>query len=180
MTTNAKTTIRPWLFASCLAMAACLAPLAQAEGGRDCPAMGGQVPGGLPGRPAGLPGNLWLGGGDLFPSYLPGLALSESQRDKMFDIVYAQAAQMRDKVKALRRAEDGMRTLVAADDYSEAKARAQGEGLGKAVADVALARVKVERQVLEVLTPEQRKQWASNRGRGDQPTEPGCGRGGRP
>jgi len=177
MTSAVNTTIRPWLLASCLAISACLAPLAQAEGARDCP-MGG--PGGMPGRPGGLPGNLWLGGGDMFPQFLPGLALSESQQDKVFDLLYAQAAQVRDKVKALRRAEDGMRSLAAAEDFSEAKAKTQSEGLGKAVAELALARVKVERQMLDILTPEQRKQWANARSRGPAVGDPGCGRGGRP
>jgi Spy/CpxP family protein refolding chaperone len=83
---------------------------------------------------------------------------------------------MREKAKAVRQAEDNLRALTSAADYSEAKARALADASAKAMSEMSLARAKAERQVFEVLTPEQRKQLADmkasggpGRGRGDGP-----------
>ncbi len=115
-------------------------------------------------------------GGDMMPPHLRGLNLTEAQRDKIFEIMHAQAPAMRDQAKALRKAEDDLRGLTAAADYSDAKARSLADTAAKAMSEMTLARVKAERQVFEVLTPEQRKQLAemkasgeSGRGRGDGP-----------
>lgn len=99
-------------------------------------------------------------GSEMMPPHLRGLNLSEAQRDKVFEIMHAQAPVMREKAKAVRKAEGDLRALTAADDYSEAKARALTDMAAKAMAEMTLARTKVERQVYEVLTPEQRKQLA--------------------
>lgn len=116
-------------------------------------------------------------GGEMMPPHLRALNLTEAQRDKVFEIMHAQAPAMRDKAKAWRKAEDELRALTAASDYSDAKARALADSAAKAMADMTLARAKTERQVFEVLTPEQRKQLAEMkpgepRGRGDGPRGP--------
>jgi len=115
-------------------------------------------------------------GGEMMLPHLRGLNLSEAQRDKIFEITHAQAPLMRDKAKAVRKAEDDLRTLAAADDYSDAKARALADTAAKAISELSLARARAERQVFEALTPEQRKQLADmkasgspGRGRGDGP-----------
>ena len=97
-------------------------------------------------------------GGDMMPPYLHGLKLSEAQGDKVFAIMHAQAPAMRDKAKAVHKAEDDLRTLAAAPDYSEAKARTLADAAAKAMAEMSLLRAKVDRQMFELLTPEQRKQ----------------------
>ena len=115
-------------------------------------------------------------GGEMMPPHLRGLNLNEAQRDKIFEIMHAQAPVMREKAKAVRQAEDNLRALTSAADYNEAKARALADASAKAMSEMSLARAKAERQVFEVLTPEQRKQLADmkasggpGRGRGDGP-----------
>lgn len=115
-------------------------------------------------------------GGSMLPLHLDGLNLTEAQQDKVFEIMHAQAPVMRDKAKALRKAESDLRALTSAADYSEAKARSLADEAAKAMAEMTLARAKADRQVFEVLTPEQRKQLADMkptergpRGRGDGP-----------
>ena len=115
-------------------------------------------------------------GGGMMPPHLRGLNLSEPQRDKIFEIMHAQAPAMRDKAKAWRKAEDELRALTASPDYSDAKARSLADASAKAMADMTLARARTERQVFDVLTPEQRQQLSEMkasgswpRGRGDGP-----------
>lgn len=103
---------------------------------------------------------------------LRGVNLSEAQRDKVFEIMHAQAPAMRERAKAEQKANEELRKLAAAPDYSEAKARALSEAIGKAAAESALARVKVDRQIADVLTPEQRKQLAETRAQADVPRGP--------
>lgn len=115
-------------------------------------------------------------GGDPLPPYLHGLNLSEAQRDKVFAIMHAQAPVMRDRAKALHKVEDDLRALAVTPDYSEAKARALADAAAKAMAEMALARTKVDRQVFEILTLEQRKQLAERKPGGEPPhgTAPGA------
>ena len=115
-------------------------------------------------------------GGEMMLPHLRGLNLSEAQRDKIFEIMHAQAPLMREKAKAVRKAEDDLRALAAADDYSDAKARALADMAAKAISEMSLARARAERQVFETLTPEQRKQLADSRASGS----PGRGRGDGP
>lgn len=103
---------------------------------------------------------------------LRGVNLSEAQRDKVFEIMHAQAPAMRERAKAEQKANEELRKLAAAPDYSEARARALSEAIGKAAAESALARVKVDRQIADVLTPEQRKQLAEARAQADVPRGP--------
>ena len=90
-----------------------------------------------------------------FPEYL-----TEAQRDKVFELMHAQAPVLREKMKAVQRAEADLRGLTMSPDYSEAKARSLADVSGKAMAEMMLARMATDRQVLGVLTPEQRKQVA--------------------
>ena len=135
------------------------------------------------GEPGGHPGcgNFAGHGGPgmgcgMMPPHLCGLNLSEAQRDKLFEIMHAQAPAMREKGKAVFKAEAELRALTAADDYREAKARALADTAAKVMSELALARAGAERQVYEILTPEQRKQLAETRASGG----PGRGRGDGP
>ena len=163
MTTLTSSNIKRFLVAASVALAI---PLGAA-------AFQGE-PGGHPGcghfAGRGGPG---MGGEMMFP-HLRGLNLSEAQRDKIFEIMHAQAPLMREKAKAVRKAEDDLRALAAADDYSDAKARTLADTAAKAISEMSLARARAERQVFEALTPEQRKQLADfkasggpRRGRGE-------------
>ena len=104
--------------------------------------------------------------GDALPHHLRALKLSEAQRDRIFDIMHAQAPALRDKAKALRQAEGELRALAASPDYNDAQAKVLADRAAAAMSEMTLARIQAERQVNEVLTPEQRQQLADIKPRG--------------
>lgn len=114
-------------------------------------------------------------GHHMMPPHLRGLNLTEAQQDKVFEIMHGQTPVMRDKAKALRKAEGDLRALAAAPDYSEAKARTLADAAAKAIAEMTLLRAKTDRQVFEVLTSEQRKQLAEMKPAGESPRHRGDG-----
>jgi periplasmic protein CpxP/Spy len=91
---------------------------------------------------------------------LHGLSLSEAQHDQVFKIMHAQAPLMREKSKALRKAEDNLRRLATSADFSEASAKLQADALARAMSEVALLRIYTDHQVFELLSAEQRQQLA--------------------
>jgi len=110
------------------------------------------------------------------------IQLSEAQKDKLFDLFLNQARVMRDKGKALQKADADLRAAAGGD---EGRLRSLVDARAKAWAEVTLLRLRGERQALEVLTPEQRRQveelrqkrerqWES--GRGGEPVSPRDGR----
>jgi Spy/CpxP family protein refolding chaperone len=143
-----------YLAVAALALAIPLSVLAaprEAVGTGHCSGMDGRGPMGKRGS---------AGGGEMGPDYLRGLNLTEAQRDKVFEVMHAQAPGMREKAKAHLAAEEALRHLTAAPDYSEATARALADTLGNSLVEMALARAKVDRQIFDLLTAEQRKQLA--------------------
>lgn len=114
-------------------------------------------------------------GHDGLPRHLNRLALSEAQRDRIFDIMHAQAPTMRNTAKALHKAQSELRALTAAPDFSEAKAKELADAAAAATGEMALSRARAERQVFEVLTPEQRKQLAELKDSGERPRQRGDG-----
>lgn len=116
--------------------------------------------------------------GDGMPHHLRALNLSEAQRDRIFDIMHAQAPAMRDKAKALRQAESELRALAASPDYNDAQARLLADRVAAAMSEMTLARIQAERQVNDVLTPEQRKQLADIKPRGPRAPRGGQAPGG--
>ena len=115
-----------------------------------------------------------MDGGKMSP-YLRQLDLSEAQRDRVFEIMHGQAPAMREKVKAVRSAEESLRKLVVSTEYTEPKVRELSDGAARATADLTLARAKVEHQIYEMLTVEQRSQLAKLKAAGKVPMD---GRGG--
>jgi len=166
MKTTPNSNIKRFLIAASVALAIPLSmPAFGAPGGHD--GCGMEAHGG--------PGHHMMSGNRM-PHHLHGLDLTEAQQDKIFEIMHAQAPVMRDKAKALRKVESDLRALTSAPDYSEAKARGLADDAAKAMSEMSLARAKADRQVFEVLTPEQRKQMAEAKpaehkrhGRGDGP-----------
>lgn len=106
------------------------------------------------------------------PYYLRGLNLTEAQHDKIFEVMHAQAPLTREKAKAHQAAEEALRKLAAGPDYNEAKARGLADTLGKSVAEMALVRAKADRQIFDILTPEQRQQLAEMKPGGDGKSPP--------
>lgn len=151
MKKNLSHHLRPHFLGAALALTLPFAALADHGGPGSC---------GGPGLHGDGPGMMHGGHPGMMPPQLRGLNLTDAQRDKIFEIMHAQMPQMREQAKATAQAADALRKLAASPDYDEAKARAAADALGKASADMALARAATERKVYEVLTPEQRKQMA--------------------
>ncbi|WP_199031916.1 Spy/CpxP family protein refolding chaperone [Ralstonia sp. ASV6] len=94
-------------------------------------------------------------GGEFF---LRGLKLTEEQRDKIFAIKYAQMPQEREQHKAVAHARRDLRQMVMSGQYDEARVRTLSEALGRAVTREAQLRAQAGAKIMQVLTPEQRKQ----------------------
>lgn len=128
--------------------------------GEHAPGMGGHGPG--PGERGPGPGMGERGPGmgehEAPLPFLRGLALSEAQQDKVFNIMYAQEPQHRDHARAARKAHEALHALVESGQYDEAKASALAQAGSQALAALALLEARTEAQVLAVLTTEQRKQ----------------------
>lgn len=92
------------------------------------------------------------------PPFLHGLALNETQQDKVFAILHAQAPYVRDQGKALRKAQEALHALGGADKYDDAKAASLSQAAALAMSNLELQRVRTEQKLLAVLTGEQRKQ----------------------
>jgi len=90
--------------------------------------------------------------------FLRGLKLTEAQRDKIFAIEYAQMPEAREQRKAIEHARRDLHQMVLSGQYDEARARALTDALGRAVAHEAQLRAQAGAKIMQVLTPEQRKQ----------------------
>lgn len=91
------------------------------------------------------------------PPFLHGIDLTEAQRDKIFEIMHAQAPTVRQKAKEARTAREALRDLAMSPQYDEGRARALAAEGAKADADLALLRVRSDHEIFALLTPEQRQ-----------------------
>jgi Spy/CpxP family protein refolding chaperone len=107
--------------------------------------------------------------------FLRGLKLTEEQRDKIFAIEYAQMPEVREQRKAIEHARRDLHQMVASGQYDEARARSLTESLGRAVAREAQLRAQAGAKIMQVLTPEQRKQIADREAQRVAELEPGEG-----
>ncbi|CAJ0852595.1 Spy/CpxP family protein refolding chaperone [Ralstonia flatus] len=150
------------LVLSCAAMAQTAAPGAAPLSPMPPHGAGmmGPGPGFGPGGPGGPGHPRGMGPHHGGAPFLRGLALSEEQRDKIFAIEYAQMPEAREQRKAIEHARRELHQMVAAGQYDEARARSLTESLGRAVAREAQLRAQAGAKVMQVLTPEQRKQIA--------------------
>ena len=85
------------------------------------------------------------------------LDLSEAQEDKIFDLMHQRAPNMRQQMKALKKNERELQALRQSAQFDEAQAKALIDNIARQRADIELSRLQGERQVLDVLTPEQRQ-----------------------
>jgi protein CpxP len=101
---------------------------------------------------------------DMMPALpmLRGLALTEAQRDQVFDILHAQAPLLREKAKAARRAQEELRSLALSARYDEAEAKTLADAGARAQSELALLRAAGEHRIYMALTDEQRERLASN------------------
>jgi Spy/CpxP family protein refolding chaperone len=92
------------------------------------------------------------------PRFLHGLNLTEAQRDKIFNILHAQAPAMRDQFKQVRKSHQALDALVSAPQFDENKARQLSGDQAKAMATLSLMRARTNHEIFQVLTPEQQQQ----------------------
>jgi protein CpxP len=97
------------------------------------------------------------------PPFLRGLALSDEQQDRVFAITHELAPQLRQLARSAHKAHEQLHELSLGESYDEAHARSLAESGAKAEAELALLRLHADRQILDVLTPEQRKQATAQR-----------------
>jgi Spy/CpxP family protein refolding chaperone len=98
-----------------------------------------------------------LGEKTLPPVFL-GLNLSESQQDKIFELLHSQEPTMRVQQKAISSAIAEMNQLVTSGHYSPSEVRPFAEKLANPLADSLVLRTVTEAKIRALLTPEQRKQ----------------------
>lgn len=92
------------------------------------------------------------------PPFLIGLQLSDTQQDQIFEILHKLAPVLREQAKTLKKAEDEARHLILAERDDESAAPAIANSIGRGVAAMHLLRLRSERQIMALLTPEQRRQ----------------------
>lgn len=95
--------------------------------------------------------------------FLRGLDLSETQRDRVFEILHGQAPALRDSAKAIGRMRQELGALAMSGQYDEAKARSLSEALAGATAAMALERARGAHAVWQVLSEAQRQQVQARR-----------------
>lgn len=92
------------------------------------------------------------------PPFLLGLDLTESQRDRIFELLHSQEPAMRAQVKSIRKAMTEINRLAAADHYSAAEVHRLADKLAGAIANSVVLRTETDAKIRMLLTPEQRKQ----------------------
>lgn len=113
----------------------------------------GGFPGGRPGGHFGAPG---------LP-FLHGLELSESQEDKLFQLMHNQAPYLREQQRAHEKAMRALHEMRDAEKFDDAAKLAQAAA--QAQANLTLAHIRTHQKVLALLTPEQRKQLDERKAR---------------
>jgi Spy/CpxP family protein refolding chaperone len=143
-------------------------------------AMPGPMPGAMP--PPGAPE--FAMAGMPMPPYLRGLRLSDAQEDAIQDIFLGQARALRERARTIAKADEELRAMSLATDFDEARARALIDASSNAMAQLKLMRLRADRQILALLSPEQRRQLTAAKNEPDAKAMPpkfGAGPGqGRP
>ena len=99
------------------------------------------------------------------PPFLLGLDLTESQQDKIFELLHSQEPAMRTQGKAIRKARAEISRLALADHYNAAEVHRQTDKLAEAIADSVVLRTETDAGIHALLTPEQRKHMDEARAR---------------
>jgi protein CpxP len=102
------------------------------------------------------------------PPFLHGVALTEDQRDKVFEIMHAQMPNLRAREKEIRRAHEGLIKLSLNTEFDDIKAKALANASAEAMSDVALMHARIDNKIFGLLTPEQRKQIEGSRAREEE------------
>jgi Spy/CpxP family protein refolding chaperone len=87
---------------------------------------------------------------------LRGLDLTEAQRDQVFKLFHEQAPAVHEQMKQVRRSQEELRKLAAAERFDDTRARQLADAQAKAFSTLAVMRAQTMHRVREILTPEQR------------------------
>jgi periplasmic protein CpxP/Spy len=115
----------------------------------------GEFPGGRHGghfRAPGLP-------------FLHGLELSDSQQDKLFQLMHNQAPYLREQHRAHEKAMRALHEMGDAEKFDDAAATRLAQAAAQAQANLTLSHIRTHQKVLALLTPEQRKQLEERKAR---------------
>jgi periplasmic protein CpxP/Spy len=115
-----------------------------------------------PPGPPGMPGPMGFGE-DRPPPYLTGIDLTEEQQDKVFAILHAAAPELREHMKAARKAHEALHDLGQSAAFDSGKAAALAQTEASAESQLALLRTHTDHEIFMVLTPEQRTHLAERR-----------------
>jgi protein CpxP len=121
--------------------------------------------GGRPGRhhgaggPPPMPGDPGAFEEGPLPPHLLGLNLRQAQRDRIFAVLQAQAPAMRAKSREARQARAELHEMAMSAEYDEVMANRLAAVQAKALTELALLRSRADHEILQVLTPEQRKEF---------------------
>lgn len=88
------------------------------------------------------------------------LNLSSEQQDKVFQIVHDNETQLYQNHKTIREAHKELRDMTTSNSYDNAKALAISNQMGSAIASNVAIRTQINRQIYELLTPEQKRKLA--------------------
>ena len=109
-----------------------------------------------------MPGDM----GDHVPPFLRGLNLTQEQRDKIFDITYAQIPTLRKTGEQMRDLRRQVMDMTLSDKYDAAKLKQLVEQQSQLQAKMQIAMADSRHQIYQVLTADQRKQLAERQQRG--------------
>jgi Spy/CpxP family protein refolding chaperone len=97
--------------------------------------------------------------------FLRGIDLSESQQDKLFELMHSQAPYLREQQRAHEKALRALQAMRSADKFDDAAATRLAQAAAQAQANLTLAHVRTQQKALALLTPEQRKQLEERKSR---------------
>lgn len=100
--------------------------------------------------------------------FLHDLELSESQEDKLFQLMHNQAPYLREQQRAHDKAMRALHEMRDAGKFDDAAAARLAQAAAQAEANLALAHIRTHQKVLALLTPEQRKQLEERKARRQQ------------
>jgi periplasmic protein CpxP/Spy len=97
------------------------------------------------------------------PPFLHGIKLTDAQLDKLFEIMHAQAPNLRAREKELQQTREGLIKLSQSNEFDDAKAKLLSDAAGRAMAEIGLLHARTDYQIFRLLTTEQRKQIGTAR-----------------
>lgn len=97
--------------------------------------------------------------------FLQGLDLSESQEEKLFQLMHSQAPYVHEQRVAHDKAMRALHEMGRDGKFDDAAAAKLAQAAAQAQANLTLSRIRTHQKVLALLTPEQRKQLDERKAR---------------